>query len=209
MAARSIKDAIAEKRLKRFIDGRLIRALSHPMREHLLAVFNERIASTSEIGRELDLGVPDIYHHVEELERLGCIERVESRQRRGAREHFFTAKATMLFDDRAWLKVPASVRSEITANWVRSILDDVLGSLRAGVFGREDGTHVSWLPAVFDKLGWEEVMALMSETLAGMMAIQRRSGERLLMTGEPGTPATIGLLGFETPSVPIAQARTR
>jgi DNA-binding MarR family transcriptional regulator len=83
MASRSIKDVIAEGRLKRFIDRRLIKALAHPLREHLLAVFNERITSSSEIGRELDLGVPDIYHHVDELEKLGCIERIESRRRRG------------------------------------------------------------------------------------------------------------------------------
>ncbi|HEX3608880.1 MAG TPA: hypothetical protein VHU14_04315 [Solirubrobacterales bacterium] len=204
MAARSIKDVIAEKRLKRFIDRRLIKALSHPMREHLLAVFNERIASSSEIGRELDLGVPEFYSHVNALEKLSCIERVESKRRRGAKEHFFKATATLFFDDRVWLKVPASVRSDITVNGVRAMVDDVVGSVRAGVFGGEDETHVSWLPGVFDARGWEEVMALMSKTLAGMLVIQKRSSERILATGEPGIPATIGLLGFETPPVPIA-----
>ncbi|HEY2333754.1 MAG TPA: hypothetical protein VGH58_01935 [Solirubrobacterales bacterium] len=209
MAARSIKDVIAEKRLKRFIDRRLIKALSHPMREHLLAVFNERIASSSEIGRDLDLGVPEFYSHVEELEKLGCIERVESRRRRGAEEHFFQAKATMFFDDRAWLKVPASVRSDTAVSWVQAIIDDAVAAVRCGVFGRGDRTHISWMPVVFDGSGWEEAMRLMDQTLAGLMEIQKRSAKRVAATGAPGIPATIGLLGFETPSTPISQTRTR
>lgn len=76
MAARSVKDVIAGGKLKTFIDRRLIKALAHPLREHCLAVFNERVASTSDIGREIDLDVPAFYHHVEVLEELGCVERV-------------------------------------------------------------------------------------------------------------------------------------
>lgn len=88
-------------RLKTFIDRRLIKAVSHPLREHVLAVLNERVASTAKSGREIDLEVPAFYHHVEVLEELGFLERVESRRRRGAKEHFFRAKTTMFFNDRA------------------------------------------------------------------------------------------------------------
>ncbi len=210
MATRRIKDVVAEKgRLKRFMNPRLIRAISHPIREHLLAVFNERIASASEIGRELDLGVPEFYSHVEELERLGCIERVESKPRRGATEHFFWAKETVLFDDRAWMEVPASVRSDTAASWVQAIIDDAVGAVRCGVFRSGKRKHITWLPTVFDGRGLEEAMALMNKTLVGLIEIQGRSAKRVAVTGEPGIPATIGLLGFETPSTPIAPTRGR
>lgn len=198
MAARSTKDVIAHSRLKRFIDRRLIRALSHPLREHVLASLSERIASPSEIGREIDLEVPAFYHHVEVLEELGCIERVESRQRRGATEHFFRAKATLVLDDHAWERLPASVRADLAVSYCQSILDDLVRAVRHGAFSRGDASHVSWLPGVFDKLGWDEGMALMNETLRRLMEIQRRSVERIAVTGEPGTPATIALLGFGT-----------
>ena len=62
--------------LKTFFDRRLIEALGHPVREHILAVLNERIASASEIAEELGADVSSFYHHVEELEKLECIERV-------------------------------------------------------------------------------------------------------------------------------------
>lgn len=209
MASRSIKDVIAEGRLKRFIDRRLIRALSHPMREHLLAVFNERIASSSEIGRELGLEAADIYHHVDELEKLGCIERVESRRRRGAEEHFFEAKATMLVDDRGWRKIPASVKLDMAVSYIQSILDDITGAVSSGALAASALPHVSWLPSIFDRLGWEEAIALMNQALAGLMEIQKRSAGRIATTGEPGIPTTIGLLRFETLPGAVAQARTR
>jgi DNA-binding transcriptional ArsR family regulator len=207
MAPRSIKEVIEGGRLKTFIDRRLIKALSHPLREHVLAVLNERIASTSEIGREIDLDVPAFYHHVEVLEDLGFLERVESRRRRGAKEHFFRAKATMLIDDREWQRIPASVRSDIVAGHIQSILDDIVGALRNGAFAAGVAPHVSWLPGVFDKLGWQECKALINETLTRMIEIQKRSGERVAMTGEPAIPATIALMGFGTSPNPSARPR--
>lgn len=69
-------------------------------------MLNERIASASEIGEELGADVSSFYHHVEELEKFGCIERVESEQRRGGREHFFRAKRTVFFE------TPSFVHSE-------------------------------------------------------------------------------------------------
>lgn len=206
MAAKSVKDVIAGGKLKRFIDRRLIKALSHPLREHVLAVLNERVASTSEIGREIDLEVSAFYHHVETLEELGFLERVRSRRRRGAEEHFFRAKTTMLFDDEAWEKVPPSVRSDMAGSYIWTILDDLVKALRSGAFGANLATHSSWLPGVFDRLGWQECLALMSETLAKAIEIQRRSGERIAISGEPGIPATIALLGFCT-AVPSAQSK--
>ena len=200
MAAKSVKDVIAGGRLKRFMDRRLIKALSHPLREHVLAVLNERVASTSDIGREIDLEVPAFYHHVEVLEDLGFLERVETRRRRGAEEHFFRAKSTLLINDGDWGKIPASVRSDLTVSHIQLLLDDIVGALRGGAFAGAAGTHVTWLPGIFDKLGWQECMALINETLSRIMAIQKRSRERIAATGEPGIPATVGLLGFGTPS---------
>jgi DNA-binding transcriptional ArsR family regulator len=97
---KSLKEVLGGGQLKRFMDPRLIRALGHPIREHVLAVLNERVASATEIGEEIDLEVPAFYSHVATLEEMGCIELVETRRRRGSKEHFFQAKATALFDER-------------------------------------------------------------------------------------------------------------
>jgi DNA-binding transcriptional ArsR family regulator len=204
MAARSVKDVIEEGKLRTFLDRRLIKALSHPLREHVLAVLNEKIASTTEIGREIDLEVPAFYHHVDVLEELGFLERVESKRRRGAEEHFFRAREAVLFDDRAWAKIPVSVRSDLVGSHIRSVVDELIGALRSGAF-RARASQTTWLPGVFDELGWQECMTLMRETLARMIEIQRRSGERVAFAGEPGIRATIAMMGFATASNPSAR----
>ena len=178
MAAKSVKDVIAGGKLKRFIDRRLIKALSHPLREHVLAVLNERVASTSEIGREIDLEVSAFYHHVETLEELGFLERVESRRRRGAEEHFFRAKTTMLFDDEAWEKMPPSVRSDIAGSYIWTILDDLVKALRSGAFGASPATHSAWLPGVFDKLGWQEHPACLPPERPPLLPALREGARR-------------------------------
>lgn len=208
MAARSIKDVIASGKLKTFIDHRLVEAIGHPLRQHVLAVLNERVASTSEIGREIDLEVPSFYHHVELLEELDFLELVESRKRRGANERFLRAKEAIFFDDPAWTKVPASIRSDIVGSHLRSVMDELVNALLSGAF-RARATHTTWLPAIFDKIGWQECLALMTETLEKMREIQRRSTKRMAATGEPGIPATIAMMGFATAANFSAQRRSR
>jgi hypothetical protein len=191
------------------MDPRLIRALGHPIREHALAVFNERVASATEIGEEIDLEVPAFYTHIRKLQAMGCIERVETRRRRGAKEHFFQAKATAIFDDRAWLQLPASLRSDVCVEFLQSILNDVVRAVKAGTFADSGKMHVSWTPGLFDVRGWREVLALIDETLSRLMAIQSESARRMARTGEPGFPVTVALLGFETGSPIVRRAARR
>lgn len=40
------------------------------------------------MARSIDLDVSAFHHHIETLEELGFLKRVESRRRRGALEHF-------------------------------------------------------------------------------------------------------------------------
>lgn len=197
MAATSTKQAIASDKLKRLVNPRIVRALSHPLRQHILAVLNERVASPTEIGREIDLEVPAFYHHIEVLEELGCIERVGARKRRGVEEHFFRASVTLLFDDQAWRALPATLQADLVAAGLQAIFDDAVRGLEQGSFAG-DATHLSRLPGVFDEKGWQEAKELMGEALTGLRDIQDRSGERLATSTEPGVAGTFALIGFKT-----------
>jgi hypothetical protein len=198
---KSLKEVLSGGQLKRFIDPRLIKAIGHPIREHALAVFNERVASATEIGEEIDLDTSAFYHHIQELEAMGCIERVETRRRRGAKEHFFQATTTAgLFDDRLWSLIPKSLKSDLATGMLRSLFGEAVRALRTGTFNARDDRHLSWTPGLLDSLGWQELMALLEQTLKLVIAIQRRSRARIAKTGEPGIPVAVGLLGFETAS---------
>jgi hypothetical protein len=129
---KSMQEVSESAELKTFFDRRLIKAIGHPVREHILAVFNERIASAREIGDELGADVSSFYHHIEELERLECIELVETKQRRGAKEHFFRAKASLFFDDAAWQLLPSTLKDDQTASILQLLLNDIVGALKRG-----------------------------------------------------------------------------
>jgi DNA-binding transcriptional ArsR family regulator len=193
---KSIKE-VRKDRLKSFFDRRLIDAMRHPVREHILAVLNERHASTVEIGDEIGLDVTAFYSHVQTLEKMGLIEEVDAQPARGATEHFLGAKVSAFFDDEAWAAVPVSVRANFDGNLMQSLLDDVTASFETGAFYVRPDRHFTWMPVMLDIKGWREVVALLAETLERLRAICRRSAKRLQKTGEPGIPATMAILAYE------------
>ncbi|MDX6608264.1 MAG: hypothetical protein QOF85_189 [Solirubrobacterales bacterium] len=195
---KSMQELSEGDELKSFFDRRLIKALGHPVREHILAVLNERVASAREIGEELEADVSSFYHHVEELEKLECIERVETRKRRGANEHFFQAMRTLSFDDEAWRRLPTSLKSDLTAGVLQLLFDDLVGAWQAGTLNARHDRHVSWAPGMFDGRGWSEATELMNRTLEELGAIQAKSAARLAKSDERPVPATMALLAFET-----------
>jgi len=198
MAGKSMQELCESDELKTFFDRRLIKALCHPVREHILAVLNERIASAREIGEEIGGDVSSFYHHVEELERLGCIERVTTERRRGANEHFFQAKRTVFFDDEAWRRIPATMRADLATRFVQAIFDDATAALESGTLTRRGDEHVSWTPGDFDEAGWKEATELMAQTLERLTVIQKESSDRLAESGDECVSGTVGILAFET-----------
>lgn len=199
MAGKSMREVREWDELKTFFDRRLIEALGHPVREHILAVLNERIASAREIGEEIGADVSSFYHHIQELERLECIERVATKRRRGANEHFFRATTSLFFDDAAWQKLPSTLKEDQTVSNLQSLFDEVVVSLEEGTFNARKNPHASWMPGLFDVRGWDEATALMNQTLDDLMAIREAAALRLAEAGEQGIPATMGILAFETP----------
>jgi len=71
------------------IDQQVAKALSHPMRAQILTVIAEGKASPKQVAERLGQDIRSVAYHVRVLQRLGCLELVETRQRRGATEHFY------------------------------------------------------------------------------------------------------------------------
>ena len=198
-SGKSMRELREGGELKTFMDPRLIKALGHPVREHIFAVFNERIASAREIGEELGADVSAFYHHIELLEELGCIERVKSRRRRGATEHFFRAKQTLFFDDEKWRALPESFKGDFAAGSMRSLLDDAIRAIKAGTFNGRDDRHVSWTPLCLDEQGWRKVMDVMDQAFGQLETIHAAAALRLAQGSAPQINTTVALLAFETP----------
>ncbi len=200
MPGRSMAELIEGGHFRRLLDPLLIKALGHPVREHILAVLNERIASATEIGEELGAEVSAFYHHVEELERLGCIEKVATRKRRGANEHFYRAKRALFFDDAAWGRLPETVKADITTSFLQDILGDAVAALEAQTFNARDDRHLSWTTGRFSAAGWHKLTTLVNETLDRLIEIRDESACELAKSGERGIPATVTIMAFESAS---------
>jgi predicted ArsR family transcriptional regulator len=59
------------------------------MRAQILTVIAEGKASPKQVAERLGQDIRSVAYHVRVLQRLGCLELVETRQRRGATEHFY------------------------------------------------------------------------------------------------------------------------
>ncbi len=81
------------------IDQRLAKALSNSVRAQALALIAEGVASPNLIAERLGLDVRNVAYHVRVLRELGCVELVETQQRRGAIEHLYRVTAQALEKD--------------------------------------------------------------------------------------------------------------
>jgi len=78
------------------IDHRLAKALSNPLRAEALHLIAEGVDSPKAIAATLGKDVRGVAYHVRILRELGCIELVETHQRRGAVEHVYRVTARAL-----------------------------------------------------------------------------------------------------------------
>jgi predicted ArsR family transcriptional regulator len=196
--------ARAKAPLKKILDQRLIDALSHPVRGHVLAVLNERVASPAEVAREIGVDVNYIYYHFDQLGKNGLIELVRTEPKRGAREHFYKVKTICFVDDEEWAQLPTSLKTDLSADLFRAIADKVGAALRGGTLDVRDETHMSWMTKHVDAKGFSDLAALLEETLRRALAIADESSERLAKTGDESIPTTVAMLGFEAAADPVA-----
>lgn len=179
------------------LETRMAKALAHPLRAKVLARLNEGVASPNELSRELDEPLGNVSYHVKALLELGCIELVDTAQRRGAIEHYYRALTRARIDDSAFKKLPASIRGEIAAQVVNEAISNVSAAFKAGTIEQRAETHHSWTKLSLDEQGWKDVTAELGRALDRVLEIQAESAGRLKGSDEGRIPAGVVILGFE------------
>jgi DNA-binding transcriptional ArsR family regulator len=182
------------------VDPRIAKALSHPMRARILVILGERVASPNEIAELIEERLPNVSYHVRALLDLGCIELVDTAQRRGAIEHYYRAVLRPFFTDRDWKRIPRSGRQAISDTALRVIWEDVAEAVNAGTFDSRPDRYLTHTPMVLDEEGWAEASRAMTDALAELERIESRSASRLKKSGEAGVPTRVVLMQFESPS---------
>jgi DNA-binding transcriptional ArsR family regulator len=185
---------LAKKNAAR-IDQELVKALSHPIRVSILEAMQSRVASPSELSKEMGESLGVISYHVNTLVECGCIELVHTKPRRGALEHFFGVTPRSFIGHQDWRRAPLSLRGGVTSAAFQTFIDKASEAIEAGTVDSREDTTLNWMPMTVDADGWREVAEIMEKTLEQLMAVHSRSTQRL--GGEAGIPIIVGLAGFE------------
>jgi len=153
------------RKKKASLEHSVAKAFAHPLRVRILGILNEKVASPNLLSQELDQSLNLVAYHVRVLEKYRCIELVDTKQRRGATEHFYRATSSQLLSDSEWARFEA--------------LED---------------RHLSRTQMLVDERGWGEVTTLLEETLQGLSQIEAAVRKRVRRSEEPGTQIKVEIL---------------
>ena len=193
------KSPVPKTKKKDGVEQIVAKAFAHPLRVQILIILNERVASPNLLAQELDQSLNLVAYHVRVLEKYDCIELVDTKQRRGATEHFYRATRRQFLSDSEWARMPQSLRPGLSGAMLKSIFDDIEEAVKSGTMDDQDDRHISRTPLVVDQKGWDEVSALLTETLDKVFEIQSSSAKRISDTGEDGMLSKVEMLHFRSP----------
>ncbi|HSK50020.1 MAG TPA: helix-turn-helix domain-containing protein [Solirubrobacterales bacterium] len=182
------------------IDLDLIKALGHPLRFEALRIFNARVASPTEISQELMVPVNKLAYHVRILEKYGCVELVDTKQRRGATEHFYRAMKRAEFDQDEWVQIPRNLREEISSKTLLGVGREISGAVQSGTIDARDDRPMIWLPLQLDEEGWKQAVAILVEAEEKLTEVTAEAVNRLAESDEKPIQASALLMGFEMPA---------
>jgi hypothetical protein len=176
------------------------KAFAHPLRVQILIILNERVASPNLLSQELDQSLNLVAYHVRVLEKYDCIELVDTKQRRGATEHFYRATRRQFLSDSEWARMPESLRPGLAGAMLKSVFDDVEEASKSGTLDEVEDLHLSRTPMVVDEQGWSDVSTVLKSTLDRVLEIQAEASARIATGDEPGILSKVHLLHFKSPA---------
>lgn len=181
------------------VEQTVAKAFAHPLRIQILIILNQRVASPNLLAQELDQSLNLVAYHVRVLEKYKCIELVNTKQRRGATEHFYRATRRQFLSDSEWARMPAVLRPGLSGAMLKAVFDDIEEAVSQGTFDELEDRHLSRVPMVVDKQGWNEVGALLGETRDRLLEIQAKASKRIAAGGEAGMLSKVEMLHFKSP----------
>lgn len=193
-------------------DERVVKSLGHPLRQSILHVLSEGVASPNQIAQRLGEPLGNVSYHVKILLENDAIELVETRPVRGAIEHFYSPAMRPLLDDTHWAQLPQVMRRKLFAQKLAQIGEHLYDAAMANGLDRVD-THVTWMPLQLDEQGWQELSRILADLVQHQATrIEAESLKRLADAGDDAEPirSELAIQHFErAPKEPNAAPRPR
>jgi DNA-binding transcriptional ArsR family regulator len=189
-------------------DPRYVKALAHPLRIRILAMLADRSASPVQLAGKLDATLGTVAYHVRTLHSLGLVELVDTRQRRGATEHYYRAREHPRFPDDAWSGLAPVAKQRMLSAMLQEIGQYVTSSAAAGGFDRAEA-HMTRTGLRLDERGWQQLAAATRKWLTEAEKIQETAAKRLEgAEGAEVVDAGVVLMLFEGNPPPNGDGRS-
>jgi DNA-binding transcriptional ArsR family regulator len=159
-------------------DPRYVKALAHPLRIRILALLADRSASPVQLSAHLDATLGTVAYHVRTLHSLGLVELVDTRQRRGATEHYYRAREHPRFPDDAWAGLAPVAKQRMLSAMLQQIGQYVTASAAAGGFDRTEA-HMTRRSMRLDDPAFEQLAAATRTWLGEAEKIGEAAAKRL------------------------------
>jgi DNA-binding transcriptional ArsR family regulator len=156
----------------------LAKAFGHPLRQRILYALNEKVASPSDLSKELREPLGNVSYHIKILSECEAIELVKTAQVRGAVEHFYRATARPYFSDAHWSQLSLSTRRALLDPALQEIWDHLLCAARAGGLD-DDKVHISSAEMELDRQAYDELSEQLTDMLERALQIQAAAAVRL------------------------------
>jgi DNA-binding transcriptional ArsR family regulator len=182
-------------------DQQLIKVMAHPLRVQSLTLLTERVASPKEIAKTLGVGVTKLSYHIRELEKVGLIELVDEKKRRGAVEHFYRATIRPMLDNEESGELSFDERQALSSQIVQLTIGDVAKAFDAGTIDDRIDRHLTRIPVLVDEEGWQELVEINASAFQATLDVQAASAERMAQSkGESeGIHVSASIFCFEVP----------
>lgn len=184
--------------------------LAHPMRVRILEVVNEH--PMSPVGFINAGFAPDIEdkqralslvsYHFRALESAGCLKILDTIQRRGATEHVYGGCSRVFLSDKDFDALPAERRRALSRTTWQGLVARTDGAMRKGTFDARTDRHLTWRAMELDERGWKEVTERLAQCFEDCEEVRKDAEDRLAVSGDKVVPATMAMLGFESPPRP-------
>jgi DNA-binding transcriptional ArsR family regulator len=191
-----------------FLNPQLAAAMSHPTRVNAMSILRERAASPRQVAKEIGERLNNVTYHINQLQKLGCVELVRTERVRGGRvlEHFYRAKHRLYFDEEAWRALSEKERLDLVGVSLRMISEDITSAMAAGTIFGSEGSHLTRTAMVVDEKGWREVADVVERATAELFEIEAAVAERTTDSAPADIHARVELMQFRAP--PFSEAES-
>lgn len=181
------------------VELRLAKAMAHPVRVKILELTNERPVAPAEVSAAIGTPVSNVAYHFRTLVELECIEAVQQQQVRGSIKTTYRNRTNLMFDDLCFATLPPGDRAGLTVPILKALYRRASDALEAKTFDVHEDSHLSVTTLSLRDEAWQEVATILEGALLRVMEIK---GEEEAREDDcERMPATVGLLGFESPQL--------